>query len=429
MPETSSHIEEIIGKKPNWLIRLGIGGMLLMLLTLLFVAWLVKYPDIITASVYISTPNPPIDLVSPTNAKIEKVFRYDSDRIVKKGSPLILLENTVSYDDVQKLKKFIEMLENEAFSGESIPIYYDFSKLGALQNKYNELIVYLDEYNEYIVYTPFKKRIQFLEDIIKNTNNSLVSSEKRLLLELEDKKMVEKDERRAKQLFDKGVVAETGYEKQTQRLLSKEIQLEVIRKDLINQKTKIVNLQKQLMELQIDKEHFYNRIVINIKNAAKALYAQIEQWSDTFVISAPINGTISIFKEFNSGDYLSAGNYVLTILPLGDQEMFAYGNFSVIKAGKLNVNNKAIIKLHSFPYREYGSIDGYIEKISDFPIKDMYFVKIRLPERLETDYEKKIEFKQRLSGEAELITEDRSLLSRVFSNLKYFLEKQIENNT
>jgi hypothetical protein len=114
------------------------------------------------------------------------------------------------------------------------------------------------------------------------------------------------------------------------------------------------------------------------------------------------------------------------MLPVENQELFAFGSFSVAKAGKLKEHNKAIIKLHSYPYREYGAIDGYVEKISDFPIDGMYSVKIRLPNKLETGYDKKIDFKQRLSGDAELITENRSLLSRIFSNFKYFIEERVE---
>ncbi|MGY0408367.1 MAG: hypothetical protein ACWIPJ_08450, partial [Polaribacter sp.] len=108
MPETSLYIEDIIEKKPNWLIRLGVSGMLLLLLTLLFVAWWVKYPDVIKASVYISTSNPPIDLVCPSNAQIEKIFNKDSKDKITKGSPLILLKSTSDYTEIQKLKRFLE---------------------------------------------------------------------------------------------------------------------------------------------------------------------------------------------------------------------------------------------------------------------------------------------------------------------------------
>ena len=92
-------------------------------------------------------------------------------------------------------------------------------------------------------------------------------------------------------------------------------------------------------------------------------------------------------------------------------------------AGKLKKDNKAIIKLHSYPYREYGTVDGLIEEISEIPIKNMYSIKIRLPNQLKTGFEEEIIFKQRLTADAELITQDRSLLSRIFNSFKYLIEK------
>jgi hypothetical protein len=399
--------------------------MLLMLFTLLFVAWLVKYPDVINATVSISTPKPPIDLVCPINAQIEEVFILREENKVQKGSPLALLKSTVSYKEVKKLKVFLGELSKDSLVDTPITNATNFSKLGVLQSTYNQLVTFLEEYNEYIETIPYKKRITFLEKIVENHKKSLNSFEKRFLLEIQDQKLVAKNKKRSKTLFFKGVISEKNYEIEKQRFLQKEIQIEGYRAGLIDQKTNIINLQKQLVELQIQKDRFNREIRDNIHKTVKILYTQIQEWTNNYVISAPINGIVSVFKEFNKGDYLTAGSYVMTILPVGEQELFAYGSFSVAKAGKLEVNNKAIIKLHSFPYREYGSIDGFIEKISDFPVNGMYSVKIRLPNKLKTGYDKRIIFKQRLVGEAELITENRSLLSRVFSNFKYFVDQRI----
>ncbi len=424
LPKHSSHINEIIGKKPSWLIRMGISGMLCLLLALLFVAWWVKYPDIIKATVYISTPNPPIDVVCPTSAKIEKIFFYNEE--VTKGSPLILLKSTSNYSEVQSLKGFLQNLAKNSLLENTIVIPKDFSNLGILQDGYNQLASILEELNEHIEYRPYKKRIAFLEKMIVSNRQSLESLEKRFLLDMEDQKIVTNDKKRSDTLFSKGVISERDFEIAQQQVLQKEIQMENNRTRLIDKKTAIISLQKQLAELKIQQDHFNYEIRDKIKTISKMLSAQIEEWTSSFVVVAPIKGTISVFNELNKGDYLSAGSYLLTILPIENQELFAFGSFSVAKAGKLKENNKAVIKLHAYPYREYGAIDGFVEKISDFPIEGMYSVKIRLPNKLETGYDKKIDFKQRLSGDAELITENRSLLSRIFSNFKYFIEERVQ---
>ncbi|MGY0408428.1 MAG: HlyD family secretion protein, partial [Polaribacter sp.] len=355
-----------------------------------------------------------------------KIFNKDSKDKITKGSPFFFLKSTSDYTEIQKLKRFLEDLKKDSILKNALIIPKNFRKLGVLQNSYNQLTTYLKEYNEHIEYHPYQKRIVFLEKIIVGNKQSLQSAKTGFLLELQDQKIMEKDKERSDSLFSKGVISERDYGIAQQRFLQKEIQIENIRTTLIDKNASIVNLQKQLAELKIQQNDFNYEIRDHIKNTIKTLNSQIAQWTTDFVISAPINGTISIFKELNKGDYLSAGSYLLTMLPLENQELFAYGSFSVAKAGKLKKNSKAIIKLHSYPYREYGSIDGFIEKISDFPIKEMYSVKIRLPNKLETGYDKKIIFKQRLSGDAELITENRSLLSRIFSNFKYFIKKSVK---
>ena len=424
MPNNSPYLEEIIEKKPNWLIRFGISSILLLLLSLLFVAWLVKYPDIITATIYISTPSPPIDLVCPTNAQIEELFVNENESHVIKDSPIVLLKSTASYKEVQKLQEFLRILTKESLLENKINSTINLSKLGELQNTYNQLSTYLEKHNEHIQNKPYEKRIILLKQIIEKSIVSFKISKTRFSLELQEKVLVEKNKVRADTLFFKGVIADQEWERFKQIHLQKEMQLEANRAGLAEKQIAILNLQEQLTELEIQENNFNLEILENIKNTTKTLNAQIEQWFDKYVISAPIEGEISIFSDLNKGDYLTAGSYILTILPIKKQNLFAYGSFPVEKAGKLKLNNKAIIKLHSYPYREFGSIDGYIEKISDFPIKNMYSVKIRLPNKLETGYNNKIIFKQRLTGEAELITENRSLLNRIFNNFKYFIGNQ-----
>lgn len=422
MPHSSPYIEDIIGRKPNWLIRFGIGGLLLILLSLLFTAWFVKYPDVIKAEVYISTPNPPIDLVSPINAQIDSIFYYNRKEIIAKGSPLILLKSTAEFSKIEQLKFFLNQLSHDSIFEQNIK-FKSISELGELQPNSNKLVSLIEEFNEHFNHKPFEKRINYLKKIILNNEKSYHSIKKQLNHELNDFELVSKNMRRADILFEKGVISEVNYEEEKQRFIRKEILLEKYRAEIINHNTNSVNQTKQLTELLLQKDHFNHEIRADIQNTIKTLKTQLEHWYNNYLISSPIDGYITIFKEHNVGDFLTAGNYVLTILPPEKQNLFAYGNFSVNMAGKLKKDNKAIIKLHSYPYREYGTVDGLIEEISEIPIKNMYSIKIRLPNQLKTGFEEEIIFKQRLTADAELITQDRSLLSRIFNSFKYLIEK------
>ena len=146
MPQVSNYIEEIIEKKPSWLIRFGISGLLLLLLTLLFVSWWVKYPDVIKASVHISTSTPPVDLICPSNARIEKIFCKNSKSKITRRSPLILLKSTSDYKQIQNLKFFLQVLSNDSLLENVIAIPENFTKLGQLQNTFSQLTTYLKKF-------------------------------------------------------------------------------------------------------------------------------------------------------------------------------------------------------------------------------------------------------------------------------------------
>jgi hypothetical protein len=254
LPQVSTHIEEIIGKKPSWLIRFGISGMLLMLLTLLFVSWLVKYPDVIQASISISTPNPPVDLLSPANAQIEEIFINKNVFDVKKGNPLILLKSTVSYAEVQSLKLFLNEI-----SVDTILTAPDYSSLGLLQNSYNQLTSLIKDYNGNLTNKPYEKRINFLKKIGASSKQSLKSSNKRFSYEIKEEQMVVRHIQRTRNLFVKGVIAEQEYDIERKRFYQKEMQIENSRLGLINQKTTIIDIEKQLAELDRANSYFYTK--------------------------------------------------------------------------------------------------------------------------------------------------------------------------
>lgn len=51
----SPEVQEIIGKAPNNIIRWGITAIFFVMATLLFISWFIKYPDLLTAKVMITT--------------------------------------------------------------------------------------------------------------------------------------------------------------------------------------------------------------------------------------------------------------------------------------------------------------------------------------------------------------------------------------
>ena len=55
----SEEVQEILTKVPHWMIRWGNALILFLTLLMLFLSWLIKYPDVIPAEAIVTTEIPP----------------------------------------------------------------------------------------------------------------------------------------------------------------------------------------------------------------------------------------------------------------------------------------------------------------------------------------------------------------------------------
>jgi multidrug efflux pump subunit AcrA (membrane-fusion protein) len=106
----SEEVQEILTRVPNWIIRWGSVVVLLILVLLFLVSCLVKYPDIISSQIVITTNVPPQKLIAKTSGKIEAILIKDR-AIVAKNTPLAVIENAANYSDVFLLKSIVDTIK------------------------------------------------------------------------------------------------------------------------------------------------------------------------------------------------------------------------------------------------------------------------------------------------------------------------------
>ena len=81
-----------------------------------------------------------------------------------------------------------------------------------------------------------------------------------------------------------------------------------------------------------------------------------------------------------------------------------------------------IIKFDGYPYQEYGIVRGEIKNKSAIPRENKFYVEVELPEGLKTSRGDTLEFQQQIEGQAEIITNSKSLLRRIFDQILTALE-------
>ncbi|WP_372483020.1 biotin/lipoyl-binding protein [Elizabethkingia anophelis] len=127
----SEGVQDILTRPPHWMIRWGNTLIFIILLLILLMSYIIKYPEFVPSQVVISTQNPPEKLESRINSKIEALFVKDH-QVVTKGQQLLILQSTARYQDVLKLKVVEEGSHTElvALQGEYYRLVKNQLELG-----------------------------------------------------------------------------------------------------------------------------------------------------------------------------------------------------------------------------------------------------------------------------------------------------------
>src|SRR6185503_18210577 len=86
--------------------------------------------------------------------------------------------------------------------------------------------------------------------------------------------------------------------------------------------------------------------------------------------------------------------------------------------GKVKEGQQVLIKLRSYPFEEYGMLKGRIKYISDVPYKDSVFLsRVDFKFRKTSDMKRPIHLKQGMIADAEIVTQDATILQRIGRNI------------
>jgi len=189
----------------------------------------------------------------------------------------------------------------------------------------------------------------------------------------------------------------------------------------------VLNVSEQVLFLCINftKLFLYITIILtilyyNVTNLGNT----IKNWEFNYVLKSPTNGKVVFTSMWSDNQNVSAGNTVFTIIPKKESQIIRKLILPVSGAGKVKLNQTVNIKLHNYPYKEFGMVTGKVYNISDVPIDSVYFVDISLPKGLVTSYNKKSQFSQDMTEQAEIITENINLLARLIHPIKSIIKNK-----
>ena len=180
--------------------------------------------------------------------------------------------------------------------------------------------------------------------------------------------------------------------------------------------SEILQLEQQYADSDIEKKRILEEDAQKLRNA-------IERWKKQFLIVAPVAGHISLSKIWHSKQTVSAGEEILAIVPDMDRSVInsliiGRASVSVSYSGKLKVGLPVIIRLDGFPVQEYGTVTATVSGISPIPQNEVYLIDVGISDSLVSSYQRKIPFRQEMTGSMKIITENKRMIDRILGTLR-----------
>lgn len=420
----TEEVNELLTAVPSWIVRWGVSFIFALMLLVLLFSFFIKYPDTLPASVTITTTNPPITLVAKTSGKII-LLPVKNNQTAKKGDVLMVIENPANYKHVLAVSALIDTFQTNLKLKRPIPemVLYDSLQLGDISTPF---LQFLKSYNSYKLFTetnPQQKEIAIINKELDTYHVLFTKYQAQETLSKQEFDLMEKDFNRYTSLFQNGSISSKEYEDKNRDFLAAKKNYENIKINNLNNKITINNLEKNKLQLQLLAVQEGEKYMQELNESIQRLKLQIDTWQQTFLITAPFNGIVSLFNYWNVNQAIRQGDEVLSIVPVEKQEVIGKLILPLQNSGKLKNGQTVIVRLNNYPYQEYGMLKGRVRNISVIPQKQNYSVEVALPDQLTTTYNKKLEYKEEMQGSAEIITEELTLFKRIFYQFRKLLKK------
>ena len=407
----SEDVQEILTRVPHWIIRWGNVVILSIILILFSVSWILKYPDLISTQITITTAIPPEKLVAKSSGKIQAILV--TDRInVAKNTPLAIIENSANYKDVFLLKSIIDTINinKSKFPFEKLVSV----QLGEIESSYaifqKESIA--DKLNKKLQPYKIEGVAQSYEAIQLKERLSLLESQKSInQSELELQK---KDLERYEGLYKKEIVAAQEIEKQRLVYLQSQKNYKNVLNTISTLKSSLNELNRTNKTTQINESKENINLESNVVQAFYQLKKVIKDWELNYVLRSSINGKVSFLQIWAVNQNIEVGSTVFAIIPNEKSNFIGKIKAQALNSGKIKIGQDVTIRLANYPDTEFGIIKGKVIAISLTPDKDNnLLIDVSLPIGLKTSYKKQIAFQQEMTGNADIITEDLRLIERL----------------
>lgn len=411
----SEYLQEVLATPPRWIVRWGEMLVFVLVLGLLLLGWVIRYPDRIPAEAVITTSQPPVTVVARSDGGLSRLLVHDRDT-VESGDLLAVLQNSANYAHVDQLKKQLNQFDLLEVSMDLF--FADTYQLGSLQEVYSQLQRVEKDYRLYQRLTPHYQQQRAVRRQLQQYRALLGQKANHQQLLERKVQLAEKDYRRNEQLHASQTIADKALEDAERVWLEVRESYETLRTELFQTRVQVADLEREWQRLRTQHSQEGEQLRTTLLTSVDQMRSAIAQWEERYLLTAPRSGQVSFSDFWSEQQFVQTGQTVMSVVPADEQAAIGRLWVPVRNFGKVAIGQRVHVYLDNFPHQEYGSLQGTVRSLSGLPKQGYYRVTVAFPKGLTTQYGKEIPFTQQLSGKAEIVTEELRLLERLFYHLR-----------
>lgn len=422
MPQGSQDIAvtDLLGRPPSWLLRSGISLIFIVVILGLVLAAFIRYPDRLTGTVKLQYEQPSVALSPPSNSPLEQLFVADGD-FIETGQPVALFQSDTDWQEASLVEEIIRN-PNEP---KELP---KLRHLGTLQGPWSSWVEARISLRHFEQKNGLSDNIQALRQEQQHTHQLITILNKRIETSNRQLVLETNDFERQKSLATTGVISNKELEDREKNWLGAKNQQRSQEAELIQLKLRIDNLEQQIKAGKLNYENQLFLLQQALEKGYTQLIGSLQAWKTQYLLVAPIQGKVHVPSSIVKGQIVLPGTPVLTVIPPINEETHVLATICLSKngSGKITLQDRILIRMDAYPEAEYGALTAYVNHISPLPEGHLQgeacnIISSVLSQPLITNYGKTLTPLPSMTGNATVITAERSLLGRVFEQFRNLL--------
>lgn len=415
----SDEVNEVLTTPPNSLLRWGTSVIFILILVFIALSYFIQYPDVLKAEIIITTQNPPIKLTAKTEGKLKQLF-VSNAQVLNSGAVIAVIENTADFKDVLSLDSISKRMLDQ-LNASDVPLTEELPAVlntGELTPYFLQSLKALKEYHLYQSINPNQQQITILKKEQAAYGRLANKYKTQQSISAEALALTEKDFKRDKELFTQGCISAREFDAKKKEYLNALQNQEQQKITQTNALIQLTSIEKNILQLQLQDYQEMTRLKNELQVNLKTLQTQIKDWRQKFLLETPVAGKISFFSVWKENQNVKTGDELFSVIPEQTPTYIGKCRVPLPNSGKLKIGQQVNIKVNNYNSAEEGVLIGKITCISEVPTKDAFLVDVMLQNGLTTSYNKPLDYKHEMKGEAEIVTQIYSVMDRLFLNFR-----------